>query len=887
MSNTEPKTSDSLAMTFHRLLELDSSSRRQALRDLARVDAESAELLVALLESHAAADTFLDGTVGEALSAQADDESSAQDTPLPERIGDYRILHELGRGGTSVVSLGEREHPNRRVAIKCLLQRSVTPQMQARFEAEQELLAQLNHPGIVSLLDCGSTLVAGEDGLESRPWFAMEFVEGETLSAWLRVGTHSHAEKLRVFEAMVAAVAHAHARGIIHADLKPDNILMDSNGCIRVLDFGAALSATALRGGEQTFMTPRYASPEALRGDARELCRRSDVYTLGLLGFEIFTNRAPSPTGARSIVNVLQRGSVDSQSLRSSAIPPLRTVAPRASRELEAVLQRALASDPTQRYPDAVELSEDLSRLREHLPIRAIPPTISYSLRCATRRNPVVFASLALLLVSMTTAIVLISFSREEAQQSRLTAQLEADAAAREAERAERMLAFLTDVLSANHPGGLGKDVTVGDAVTEAAARIDAELASDPLAAALMHLSIAETFIALADVEDARLHFQRARELPRTLESTPNYSPRDGRGVERRAAVGLAQCQLMEGKLFEFDGAIKFFLSASAVDVDTTNVASASVAKDGAIVDESLVRALELSAKRQLGSQETEAAIITLRLALTYATILDSPRLTEDIRNGLGATLAVAGRLDEAALELEPIVSARKSRFGDAHPALGQAIHNLASLRRRQGKFEQSIELLHEELAVYAKSFDRGHPLISEAHNSLGTALRQANQTEDALAQYLLASDPKHRAEPGRRAAVLLNLASAQAALAHESDALINYGLAIDIYEDVPDSQRARATALWSRGALLLKLERGAEAVTDWRECLALRDELKNVDALLIVAPLIALAEWESKSGDKVVAAAYTARALKIAETAPSISADQRNRLRQLNASAE
>jgi tetratricopeptide (TPR) repeat protein len=343
----------------------------------------------------------------------------------------------------------------------------------------------------------------------------------------------------------------------------------------------------------------------------------------------------------------------------------------------------------------------------------------------------------------------------------------------------------------------------------------------------------------------------------------------------------------MEGKLFEFDGAIKFFLSASAADVDTTNVASASVAKDGAIVDESLVRALELSAKRQLGSQETEAAIITLRLALTYATILESPRLTEDIRNGLGATLAVAGRLDEAALELEPIVSARKSRFGDAHPALGQAIHNLASLRRRQGKFEQSIELLHEELAVYAKSFDRGHPLISEAHNSLGTALRQANQTEDALAQYLLASDPKHRAEPGRRAAVLLNLASAQAALAHESDALINYGLAIDIYEDVPDSQRARATALWSRGALLLKLERGAEAVTDWRECLALRDELKNVDALLIVAPLIALAEWESKSGDKVVAAAYTARALKIAETAPSISADQRNRLRQLNASAE
>ncbi|MEY4820438.1 MAG: hypothetical protein RLY72_90 [Planctomycetota bacterium] len=874
MSNTEPLAGASLATAFHRLLALEPIARRQALRDLAQEDQAMAEHLGSLLESHASAETFLDGTVGEALSAQGDDDPLALQAALPEKIGEYRVLRELGRGGTSIVLLGEREHPNRRVAIKCLLQRRVTPALRARFDAEQELLAQLHHPGIVSLLDCGSMLIDGEEGVESRPWFAMEFVEGEPLSAWLQGGARSHAEKLRVFETMVAAVAHAHARGIIHADLKPANILMDSSGCIRVLDFGAAHSATALRDADQTFITPRYASPEALRGDARDICRRSDVYSLGLLGLELFSNRAPSPTGARCIVDILQRG--------SDALPRLRTIAPRVSRELEVILQRALASDPTQRYADAVEFSEDLSRLREHLPIRAIQPTISYSLRCAVRRNPVVFAALALLLLSMTTAIVLVSLSRQEAHQSHLTAQLEASAAAREAARAERMLAFLTDVLSANHPGGLGKDVTVGDAVTEAAARIDAELASDPLAAALMHLSIAETFIALADVKDARIHFERARALPRTQTNSANYSPRDLLGVERRAVVGLAQCQLMEGELTGFDLAIKYFWKTDGANADHAQLDGAT-----AIVDEPLVRALELSAKRQLRSDDPEAAIITLRRALAHASSLDNPRLAEDIRNGLGAALAVAGRLDEAASELEPIVAARRSRLGDAHPSLGAAIHNLASLRRRQGQIEQSIELLREELRVYAKCFDAGHPLISEAHNSLGTALRQANRTDDALAEYLLASDPDHRADPGRRAAVLLNLGSAQAALAHETDALVNYDLALQIYEDLPNSERARAAALWTRAGLLHKLGRGAEATTDWRECLSLRDGLKNVDTMLIVAPLIALAEWESTSGDKAAAAAYTARALKLADSAPSISAEQRTRLRLLNALAE
>lgn len=874
MSNTEPLTGASLATAFHRLVALEPIARRQALRDLAQEDQAMAEYLGSLLESHASAETFLDGTVGEALSAQVDDDPFALQAALPEKIGEYRVLRELGRGGTSIVLLGEREHPNRRVAIKCLLQRRVTPALRARFDAEQELLAQLHHPGIVSLLDCGSMLIDGEKGVESRPWFAMDFVEGEPLSAWLRGGTRSRAEKLRVFETMVAAVAHAHARGIIHADLKPANILMDSSGCIRVLDFGAAHSATALRDADQTFMTPRYASPEALRGDAREICRRSDVYSLGLLGLELFSNRAPSPTGARCIVDILQRG--------SDPLPRLRTIAPRESRELEVILQRALASDPTQRYADAVEFSEDLSRLRDHLPIRAIQPTISYSLRCAVRRNPMVFAALALLLLSMTTAIVLVSLSRQEAHQSHLTARLEASAAAREAARAERMLAFLTDVLSANHPGGLGKDVTVGDAVTEAAARIDAELASDPLAAALMHLSIAETFIALADVKDARIHFERARALPRTQTNSANFSQRDLLGVERRAAVGLAKCQLMEGELTGFDLAIKYFWSADGANADNAQLDGAT-----AIVDEPLVRALELSAKRQLRSDDPEAAIITLRRALAHASSLDNPRLAEDIRNGLGAALAVAGRLDEAASELEPIVAARRSRLGDAHPSLGAAIHNLASLRRRQGQIEQSIELLREELRVYAKCFDAGHPLISEAHNSLGTALRQANRTDDALAEYLLASDPDHRADPGRRAAVLLNLGSAQAALAHETDALVNYDLALQIYEDLPNSERARAAALWTRAGLLHKLGRGAEATTDWRECLALRDGLKNVDTMLIVAPLIALAEWESTSGDKAAAAAYTARALKLADSAPSVSAEQRTRLRLLNALAE
>ncbi len=816
-----------LYQQFQRLIELKPAARAHSLELLERTNPTEAAHLAALLESHEAVHTFLDSDIDSVLHSMLEDDIGVREVELPERIGEYRVLHELGRGGTSIVVLGERDRPFRRVAIKCLLQPRVSPQSRARFDTEQELLSRLHHPGIVSLFDCGTMQVAGSKGVEPRPWFAMELVEGDRLDAWLAAATRSYAQRLQVFEEILAAVAHAHARGVVHADLKPANILIDATGRIRVLDFGAAHPSRNAPEDEALWATPRYASPEVLRGETHELNLQSDVYSLGLLGLELFAVSSPSATNADRLVSFLQRG--------TETPPSQNTCSPDLSREMNAILRCATMHDPRARYTDAVEFADDLARARAHRPIRALPSTLAYSVSCALRRSPLAYSAGGSLLLTLALAIAFVSASRAQVRDAEFNATIESRAATREAELSEQMLAFLVEVLGSNHPARLGSDITIRDAITEAAARIDTELHNDPYTAASLHLSIAETFMALAESNDARTHFDRALQFSSNEDSQAHHSRDKLRAISRRASVGVAQLQLMAGEVSEFDRTIAPLLDTR--DESTT-------------VDEALVCALQLAAQRQLQTEGPEVSIATLRLALAHARSLGRSRLEEDVRNGLGAALTLAGQFEAAASELEPIVESRRARFGDSHPDLAAAMYNLAVLRQSQGHFEPAIALFREVLAVYVMAFGNAHPRIAEVQYTLGSALRDANQPEEALEQYALASDLKHRTDPLRRAAFQDELHTLQTAHAHAAAQLNGGELAQRTIQDGSAARSDPSLTRGTRSALSTVIVKDPGLPLHLKHRFLPRGRPKSVNAMLLLPPLSTFLGKERGAGE-------------------------------------
>lgn len=354
----------------------------------------------------------------------------------PQRIGDYEIVREIGRGGMGIVYEARQARPHRTVALKVIKPELVSDELLRRFQHEAELLGHLQHPGIAHIYEASFIELAAVGGVVSRrPYFAMELIHGVPLDEYACSTERTNRDRLELIIRVCDAVHYAHQHGVIHRDLKPENILVDASGQPKILDFGVAravgpdLLLTTVRTcmGELVGTLP-YMSPEQLSGDPRQLDTRSDVYALGVLCYEVLAGRLPFDLRDKVIAEAVRIIQQDEPTRLSSVSRLLRG-------DLETVVAKALEKDRTRRYPSASEFAADIQRYLNDEPISARPPSAVYQLRKLIKRNRGLAAAiLASFLILLAGSIVSTSLAINEAQQRHLASEAETRARQRQAE---------------------------------------------------------------------------------------------------------------------------------------------------------------------------------------------------------------------------------------------------------------------------------------------------------------------------------------------------------------------------------------------------------------------------------------------------------------------
>jgi len=338
--------------------------------------------------------------------------------PSGATIGPYRLVRELGRGGMGVVHLAENE--GQAFAIKLLAAGAVSPELRERFRLEAEILGRLHHDGIARVVNLGEVMGAG--GVP-QPWIAMEYVEGVPLHEYAEREQLELDPRLRLLATVCDAVQHAHSQGVVHRDLKPANILVRADGRPVVLDFGVARitggderpTELATRTG-QLLGTPQYMSPEQVQAEPAGITSATDVYSLGVIAFELCAGRLPYEASSvslhRAIVTIL-----------TAEPPPLGSVDRRFRGALERVVSKALEKSPADRYPDAGAFAEDLRRKLAGRPVRAHGPSLTRrALRWSQRRRRVVAGVGALLFAGLLAAAWILGTGRRPVPRERVLA---------------------------------------------------------------------------------------------------------------------------------------------------------------------------------------------------------------------------------------------------------------------------------------------------------------------------------------------------------------------------------------------------------------------------------------------------------------------------------
>lgn len=768
-----------LSPVLDALLELDADARQRRLDSLRQDDAQLAAELGALLKLEEGQEDFLaEPVVAQLPHAHAD-----------AMIGPYRLERMLGEGGMGQVWLASRADGfyEKRVALKLLRPGLADTNLRLHFTRERQILARLEHAHIARLLDAGISA-------DNQPYLALEYVEGEPITDWVRLHEPPLEQCVRLFLQVCAAVSHAHANLIVHRDLKPSNILVTALDEVRLLDFGIAkLLDTADQGPDNTrtglrAFTLHYAAPEQIRGEP--VTTMTDVYSLGVVLYELLTGNKPYQLGRESDAQweeaILHADPVrPSLSLLRNAgdsrigAPALRARARAISGDLDNIVLKALAKQPAQRYPSVEALAQDLERFLRGHPVHARPQRLGYRLRKYIGRHRWSLSTAAIVTAVLMTALAIVAWQAQQALQ--------------ESARAQAMHNFVIGLFENAGATPAGAPLDVRRLLEAGIERGDLELAQQPIARAELFGVVARLRAGLGDYEDAMalllrqaaivdviedpppsLRLQLVTDLGRTSRALARFpqcveTMRPWQGLaqreERRLPVQVAEFHSQLGRCFRGIGE----RAAARAMFQRSLEVRRNLNNDAAIVENlSDLAALRSDAgdiRGALDGQRAALAQLRTRVGVRHPLAIDLLRTLCSLQRELSQVRS-AERDCRSALVLS------RALHGDQHRATIDSRRQLAGLLVDQGRLTEAEAEFRDTHGWLVSRLGEQHPDVALNYNSLGIVAWERGNIDEAVRDLQRAIDSWRRQQQATLlAAGRFNLALILHSAGHDQEA--------------------------------------------------------------------------------------------------------------------
>lgn len=680
---------------FFAALDLDAPARGELLAE--ETDPEVAREVAAMLAAHESEEPgierFLlaDQLAGPLPEAQTDRPGSR----IGSQVGAYRLVELIGRGGMGEVYLAERADGQfaQRVAVKLLRAGFDTSQAVARFRAEREILARLEHPHIARLLDGGVTA-------EGLPFLAMEHVRGEPIDHVC--GALPVDARLRLFLDVCRAVHFAHRNLVVHRDLKPSNILVTEGGEVKLLDFGVA---KLLEGGPAELatrtglllLTPEYASPEQVRGGG--ITTATDVYALGLLLSEILTGRRAQPVADFSPIGIARAVCEETPVPPSAAVP--EPLARRLRGDLDTIVATALHKDPARRYASAERLADDVLRHLEGRPIQARADSFGYRTGKLLRRHRLAAVASAAVLAALLVGLLFAMSGLVRARRAEAEAR-------REAETARQVSDLLIGIFNVSDPDAArGETVTARELLDRGAERVQGQLADQPAVQANLLRTIGRAYRELGLDERAQRLFEKDFAVRRALHGEEHPE----------VAASLTLLAEMASRRGDFARSEELALRALAIQEIRLGLDHPETA-----------RSLTAAGLASLRRGDLPAAQARLERALAIrekALGPDHPDLAGTL-DDLATAHWQARDLEGARALSERVLALRTRHSGERHPDVASTLNKLALIEDQAGRFQEALAHHERALALRRSLFPAGHPDLAESLESFGDFLRRA-----------------------------------------------------------------------------------------------------------------------------------------------------------------